>query len=130
MISEKYSLFIILIFVFGMAMALICKETVDIEKRRIAYNKIKNNKDTVDYLTFIQMQPTWRISLTGALIVGMLYYCFYKSISAVGGDMNKIPIFSSLFVIVLSFLFITLTTNFILFHIICPRICLDIESSD
>ena len=101
-------------------------ELYDRNKLKDIFDQLNPTSDTtcMSYLSYLQIQPVWRMSFFGALIIGLFYYIFHSSISATS-SMDKIPGISTIFIMIISFTMINSIASYRQFHNICPNSCVD-----
>jgi hypothetical protein len=115
---------IVLLLVFVLAKYLMCKENQDRDKVEAAFDTVKNDPKTINYLAFVSDQPLWRLSLVGAMIGGMLFYILSILMTNVSWGDNRVC--GSTFLAVFMMYFTTATIgNYISSHNVCPRNCND-----
>jgi uncharacterized membrane protein len=107
-----------------LAKYLMCTENKDRDKLEAAFNTVKNDPKTVNYLAFISDQPVWRLSLVGAMIGGILYYIISILMTNASWTDNRVCGASILATFMMYFTTATIT-NYMSSHNVCPRNCND-----
>lgn len=122
--SNIIMIMVILVVIMLLAQYCYTMEKYDSKKRKAAFATIRNDPKVINYLSFIQTQPIWRLSSISALITGLIFYIFYKALknsnssASDGGILTVIVMF-------LTFLSLNKTIGFYQFHYVCPNACTD-----
>ena len=65
---------IVLVLIFILANYLMRVENQDKYKLADAFDTIKDDPKSINYLAYISDQPIWRMSLIGSLVGGIIFY--------------------------------------------------------
>ena len=115
---------IVLLCVFVLSKYLMCKENQDRDKLEDAFDTVKNDPKTVNYLAFVSDQPVWRLSLIGSMIGGILFYTL--SVLLTGTSLSDQRVCGSTVLATFVTYFVTTAMgNYMSSHNVCPRNCND-----